>query len=341
MGFIRLLLAISVIAYHYYPYSKIFSGFGTELAVNAFFIISGFYMTLIISEKYSLKQNAYKMFLTNRFLRIYPIYWIILILTILFNFYLLKSGSIVNLFVYRHPFDILSDFTLLIRSDYSNIYALFNNYPTVNVAWTLVIELVFYIIAPFIVRRKLWIIVSLIIVSIIIKYGIAYYEMLHHTWQRSGFFLASLCFFMLGVVSYRIYTQIKKRKIPKKFSLALLLVIIFITIFWAFVPSIFTLHKFYLKDWGYYFLLTVSIPVIFLSFKSNFLEILMGKISYPVYVSHFLVGSFFINVFGFKNYTFGIFIVTIIGTMIFSYILLRFIDEPIDKYRQQRLKNIK
>ena len=51
MGLIRALLAISVILAH----SESFLGLslvGGKVAVQAFFIISGFYMALILNEKY-------------------------------------------------------------------------------------------------------------------------------------------------------------------------------------------------------------------------------------------------------------------------------------------------
>lgn len=81
MGTIRLLLAISVVIAHT---SSIF-GFnlvGDLLAVELFYVISGFYMALILNEKYVSPKNVYKLFITNRLLKLYPAYWFILILMI-------------------------------------------------------------------------------------------------------------------------------------------------------------------------------------------------------------------------------------------------------------------
>lgn len=66
MGILRLLLAISVIIAHTE------SVFGVRLvggviAVQAFYIISGFYMAMILTEKY-IGKNSYKLFITNRLL---------------------------------------------------------------------------------------------------------------------------------------------------------------------------------------------------------------------------------------------------------------------------------
>lgn len=57
MGLIRILLAISVIIAH----TESILGFnmvGGTLAVQAFFIISGFYMALILSEKYDVSTQS-------------------------------------------------------------------------------------------------------------------------------------------------------------------------------------------------------------------------------------------------------------------------------------------
>ncbi len=85
MGLLRLLLAISVVLAHLqfiFGYSLI----GTRPAVQSFFIISGFYMSLILTEKYVGKKGSYFLFISNRFLRIFPIYWLTLILTITISF---------------------------------------------------------------------------------------------------------------------------------------------------------------------------------------------------------------------------------------------------------------
>ena len=82
MGVIRVLLAISVILGHVGPVLGI-DGVGGVIAVKAFYIISGFYMSLILNEKYVGQRNSYRLFLSNRLLRLFPIYWTILLLTLL------------------------------------------------------------------------------------------------------------------------------------------------------------------------------------------------------------------------------------------------------------------
>jgi peptidoglycan/LPS O-acetylase OafA/YrhL len=75
MGLLRVLLAISVFMAHA-PQSGLtqgLRGFGGSNAVEIFFIVSGFYIALILDKSYSTKIGFYK----NRILRLYPIYYII------------------------------------------------------------------------------------------------------------------------------------------------------------------------------------------------------------------------------------------------------------------------
>src|ERR1035437_2129809 len=102
MGIIRLLLAISVVIDHSNPLFG-FSFIGGQLAVEVFFIISGFYMALILCEKYN-KASDRKIFIGNRLLKIFPIYWVIFILGLIYelaNAYFHYSSNEVSLFV--HP----------------------------------------------------------------------------------------------------------------------------------------------------------------------------------------------------------------------------------------------
>src|SRR6267154_1532992 len=81
MGLLRLIFALFVLIYHCGQFDSIGFMQGPE-AVQSFYIISGFYMGLILNEKY-VTANSYKLFISNRFLRIFPTYWIVLVLIVL------------------------------------------------------------------------------------------------------------------------------------------------------------------------------------------------------------------------------------------------------------------
>ena len=114
MGLLRVILSIAVVISH----SESFFGLKfTEglVSVQIFFIISGFYMTMILDNKY-FGKGSYQLFLSNRFLRLYPIYWVVMIITIvssiisfvLFNYWARLSS-------YVSYFDVITFKTLLFQ----------------------------------------------------------------------------------------------------------------------------------------------------------------------------------------------------------------------------------
>src|SRR6201995_5837701 len=91
MGLLRFWLAMAVVFEHTalfmgdpgrFPYHlRLLNG---QTAVQSFYIISGFYISLILNEKYVGRGSGW-LFLSNRFLRIYPVYWLMLLLTAIFE----------------------------------------------------------------------------------------------------------------------------------------------------------------------------------------------------------------------------------------------------------------
>src|SRR5438874_948988 len=92
MGILRLALALCI----YFVHTGWLGGFAVFpdrfRAVYTFFIISGFYMAYILNKKYVGKKSSYFLFISNRFLRIYPLYWVIFLLTIIFSGFMLWRG---------------------------------------------------------------------------------------------------------------------------------------------------------------------------------------------------------------------------------------------------------
>ena len=82
MGLLRVLLALSVVAAHSTPILGT-SLVGGRVAVQTFFILSGFYMALVLDGKYR-GRGSYRTFLQQRFLRLFPAYWFVLVLALLY-----------------------------------------------------------------------------------------------------------------------------------------------------------------------------------------------------------------------------------------------------------------
>ncbi|HEX8459954.1 MAG TPA: acyltransferase [Segetibacter sp.] len=239
MGTLRFLLAISVVLSHS---SSIFgfSFIGGQIAVQAFYIISGFYMTLILNEKYVGVNSSYKLFISNRFLRLYPIYWTVLSLTILYSVsvFIFSHGKHMGNFdvyaahfstmsfqslaflVFTNIFLFLQDVVMFLGLDTTTGHFFFTaNFRETNPplyqflflpqAWTVAVEITFYLIAPFIVRKKLKIVILLVILSLILRLLIYYGLGLKNDPWTFRFFPTELIFFLLGTVSYHIYKRLR------------------------------------------------------------------------------------------------------------------------------------
>lgn len=84
MGYIRLILAISVVVAHSGKLPIIGMMIGGSLAVQCFFILSGFYMALVLDRKYS----DIRRFWWNRFSRVYSGYAVALGFSAIISLYI-------------------------------------------------------------------------------------------------------------------------------------------------------------------------------------------------------------------------------------------------------------
>lgn len=364
MGIIRLLLAISVVIAHTTPI------FGTSLvggkvAVQAFYIISGFYMALILNEKYIGKNGSYKLFITNRFIRLFPLYWVVLVSTVIFSvaiFYLSDGKlfptlenyksvatniptfsflSFSNIFIFGQDVVMFLGIypetgNLFFTSNFANTTPQLNTFLFIPQAWTLSLELTFYLFAPFLVRRKATVITGIILASLALRFylfnGLGYNN---DPWTYR-FFPTEIMFFLLGCISYRVYVQYRYRTDLKTISIILLCSVLLFTILFPFIPSEpLSYVPFTIKEILYFSLIVMSIPLIFITTKKSKWDNSIGELSYPVYISHILV-LMACGVVPFAIAKTGWFVSVI--TIVVAFILNKIIADPIEKYRQSRIK---
>lgn len=186
------------------------------MSVEAFFVISGFYMQLVLSGSYA---NRNKAFWTNRFLRIYPEYWLVLAASVLLAFFTRNP-------VFQAIFHLGAPGTLLLTGVNLGIFGsdaiMFMNFNNgalnigpyqesspplyqlllVPQVWTLSLELCFYLVAPLLARVSTKILILLIGLLTVSKYGIGYSLQLEDPWTYR-FFIFELLFFVLGMLVYR------------------------------------------------------------------------------------------------------------------------------------------
>jgi peptidoglycan/LPS O-acetylase OafA/YrhL len=336
MGYLRLIFALSVLIYHVNAPLFGFDFFNSSLAVTGFFVISGFYMALILQEKY-IQKHSYQLFITNRLLRIYPTYWLILFATIIVNIVLVSYTN--TQFIYTNIMDFIRDVTLLVRTDYFEINP--NKFQTLTIgpAWTLVLELLFYFIAPFIVKSTKKI-VFFMILSVAIRYTIYHFAALHNIQPSVRFFPVELVFFLLGALSYKIYAVIKTYKWNKTLLFSLTSLFLIFTLLYNYLPFDVTIGRWAnMKENIYLLVLFLIIPFGFLFTKKSKIDKFFGDLSYPFYLSHVLV--IYATAQFFQNMNRDIYLLFAIGsTLLLSVLIVKFFEHPIDVWRQQRLKKL-
>ena len=197
MGIIRLLLALAVVANHF---GAIWGSnlVGGQVAVQSFYIISGFYMSLILNEKYIGENRSYKLFISNRFLRLYPIYWIVLLLTIIFcitthflttshfapvlssyesvhkNFFSFFFLTVTNILIFGQDIVMFLGINadtgyLFYSSNFMNTSPALYSFLFVPQAWTLGLELMFYLVAPMLLLKGLKLVGIIIVLSVVLR----------------------------------------------------------------------------------------------------------------------------------------------------------------------------
>ena len=194
----RGIAAFAVMIYHFTTiYDKTFSETATKfsldygwLGVPFFFILSGFVITLTVEKCKSSKE-----FLLKRFLRLYPTYWICLSITVAVIF-------IGNLNTRYETFDksiaeVLMNYTMFHR---------YFNFDNVDGAyWSLLPELLFYVIMAVLLRfnkhKKLLLYNSFLILICAVHYFFPL-PIIGKTLTVHYILL-----FMIGINFYRIYTS--------------------------------------------------------------------------------------------------------------------------------------
>jgi len=363
MGIIRILLALELVIYHL-PDNSIFNYFGMNgsVVVKAFFIISGFYMALVINEKYLVRdRKTYSLFFSNRYLKLYPAYFITLIFAILvsylgflkwgnwiyLNSYFVQNLSITSLLIFTVA--NLTMFGIAAISFFSvNLVTgqLFFtatplsdaiNYIFIGQGWALSIELIFYLIAPFILRKKISVLIGVLASSLLLRIILCYFGYYYNPWA-DRFFPTELAFFMLGAIAYKVYSHKKFVKEMNSFFYLIPLIVISFILLYQYIPDV-IYFCFSLKEWVFFVILTISLPILFLlSNKMKKIDRFFSELSYPVFLSHVVflnLVPIFIN-FNLDS-NFGKTCVIIL-TVVYSVFIVVWVMDPIEKIRKKRIQ---
>lgn len=356
MGFIRLLLAVSVLALHC---GSIFGTtfVGGTLAVQAFYIISGFYMALVLESKYdTLSWKGYKLFITNRLLKLYPIYWLTLLAILLlgvvsykflnsnyiFSYYIDNSDLLTPLntiiFFISNVFIVGQDLLFFVGYDEAGYYfqrsykdaeVSLHRFLFLKQAWTIGLEIYFYALVPFINRLKNNKII-LIVIALFALRALGYYLGYKTRPWSCQFFPFELAFFLIGVLAYRMYRQHTQKILALNISKYVFLFIVVITVSYPLIGVNTILTRF-----SYLFVFACAMPFVFSYSKDLKWDRYIGETSYPIYITHMLIALLLSLVVSKQNvfYGFLVFIISFVVSLIFNEVVLR----NIEKYRQKRV----
>lgn len=304
MGTLRTIFALAVVFSH----SQVNLLCGGQNAVQLFYMISGFLISFVLVER-----KAYKSiwsFYLNRYLRIYPIYFVVASLTLVtflaaslvtsepefFSVFRNAPVSAGVLLIIANVTLFFQDWVMFagVHSNKLSFVTDFRNsdvvlYPGLLLpqAWTLGVELTFYLIAPFILVRKrlLFLLLTLSILLRIYLYWIGLGTKDPWTYR---FFPAELAFFILGALAHQLllpsYLKMFTEPRLNDYSNFGTCFVIAVTLFYTYIPIADSI-----KSIALFSIFWLALPFTFIFQSKRKWDSWIGNLSYPLYTCHILV----------------------------------------------------
>lgn len=349
MGLIRVLLAAAVVLVHAGGFFRYNITGGGQIAVQMFYMISGFYMALVLTEKYSASPVG---FYVNRALRLFPTYWVVCAGALLLYgiVYRETGGGFFGALAACLPH---ASWPLISWTVFSNVSLFgldwldFGGMPRlVPPAWTLGVEITFYILAPLIVRQRLGFLIALLGVSGALRFA-AYLEFrvgAEGTFWAYQFFPFELALFLAGVLAFRLYQRIKETEAGRWLGFSLIPGIVLFQIIQKIVTtslpgSNLALVSFWIVSFAY---LAAAMPFLFRDTRMSTLDTRIGALSYPLYLVHFPLFQFYSGLVdgGDSPLSRAIrSIVVLLVSLALASALARFVESKVDR-RRHRLGDV-
>lgn len=356
MGTLRFLLALSVLVSH----SPNPSLAGAELlpaatAVQSFYIISGFLITMILNEREA--YRSIRNFYLSRYLRLWPTYIVVAAISLMLAHpaFLADLGretfSTIAFVIFANLTLFFQDWFLFLQLDHGALVftanfhdgpvPAFNHFLLVPQAWTLGIELTFYLIAPFVCRR--WTgVAGLFAAGLAVRLALGAWGPSYDPWHYR-FAPAEMTLFAAGGLSYFLWQWVKTRlphavmKYGPAFCLLLLaLAIVIVPPINTSVRNMFGISfspALWLPMPGFLLAVALACPVLFHGWRKVSFDAMLGELSYPIYISHILVFEVLWRTV--PEWLLAGNLLYVAATVAFSGILLVVVERPVDRFRSR------
>lgn len=313
-GTCRLILASLVAASHLWD--DMLHGYAAY-AVWAFFVLSGFLMTLVLTTRYGFDGKGLRAYAFNRFMRIYPLYWLAAAMGLATLWYAGRNGidlrQINGEFYWPQGFEQwLHVVTLFVGVDRGGL--------PVPVSNALAIEVGFYVLMPLMARSRstAWFAFA-VAVMLNFKLGIK----MDSFPERYATFLPCMLPFAAGALACHYREALSRFSMPRT-STALWLLH---GLLWLAVPV-------WPWTWGLYasLILSVWMVVSLHRHRSGMADRMLGDLSYPVYLIHTTVAAWFVCPCGFSR-PFEFFLKAFALTLLLSWLIVVVIDRPLSRLK--------
>lgn len=345
MGIVRAFLAIVVLCGHN---NSLLPGFNGHFAVLFFFVISGFFMALVLNEKYQGKTPA---FYAARYLKLWPTYAITFLLVILF---LKPLGSLAHVapvadiyFKFVSASLFLHDTLQWIGYQASTRSIIFlgdvggsgGASPLVRLTtfrhmWSIGIELSFYLLAPLLARwpRRL---LAAFVLSYLLHLVIVLNLPFHHPLRyRSPF--SFLWLFLLGMLCYWAWKAWRPRldAIRVAPAVAILLPVVATYALMLAATKFFRMHPSGIAAEPMFLLFGLLMILAFHWNGRNRTDRMIGEFSYPIYVIHYPIAVLLITEHrGDWRWTGILLAISVVGAAA----ALLLVDAPVERLRRRLL----
>lgn len=282
-------------------------------AVWGFFVLSGYLMTFILREKYGFSAAGLKAYAHNRILRIMPGYWLATAFGVVTLLVLSAKG--IDAGRLNGAFALPSDWRHWLFP-ISLVPFLPHDGLPMPVSVALSVELAAYCLMPFSAasRSAAWL--GLIISALLnLKLGLN----IPNFMERYQGFLTSFMAFSAGSLICHYRRQLAWAVDPRKSLFA-----------WGLQCLIWLRYDPWPWTYGLYASIAISawVTLSLAEMQPGKLDGWLGDMSYPVYLFHSAVAAWFLGLFGYDR-PFKFFAAAFIATLIISWLIVRFVERPL------------